>query len=180
MDTDRAVVFDGDRTVLRADTDGDVLGAFAHAQLAFDLGDWQLTPQARLQITSTELDGYTETGSSPLRLRLEDLTADHGKAALTTRLSRSYNANDALFSPYFEVGVSRDFPLGDRDIDATFVDTDIAVRLRGDTAARTQWVFGAGMHSQINERWGWFVDLKHISAGGDERSRALLGVDLTL
>ena len=181
LDTDRSVTFDGVREVLRGDTDGDVLGAFAFTQFAIDLGDWQLAPGIRLQISETDLDAYSEGGSSPLRLAIDQLQADQGQAALSARFSRTFTmSNSAKFTPHVEFGVSRDFTLGNRDIEAVFLESETPVLLEGDTTTRTQWLFGAGLRGELAERWGWFFDLQHVSAEGDARSRALLGVNLEI
>ncbi len=145
----RNVSFNGFSGSVDGATESTIFGGFA--EVGVPLGavkGWNFEANARGSVIRQEQDGYTESDTSPLRLRLDDLatTTVEGQARLigTTRLwdaSRGAEEDSAGLDLRVDLGLRYLGLQGDREIPVVFAVSNAGIVLQGDTRDTVQ---GAG------------------------------------
>lgn len=153
QDTLRNVSFNGFAASVEGTTQSDVLAAFAEAAVPLAEQDrWTFAAKGRAAFVHLSQDGYTESGSSPLRLQLDDLGTSTMEAE--GLLSANLNLIDGGFaaedSPEsldlrFDLGARFLAALGDRAIPVSFAASNAGVVLQGDTRDVVQGVGGLSL-----------------------------------
>jgi autotransporter-associated beta strand protein len=149
----RNVSFNGFAGSVSGNTDSEIYGAFA--EIGVPLGEtagWRFGLAARGSVIRQEQDGYTESGTSPLRLRLDDLgtTTLEGQSRLTatTRLwdgNGGAEENAGALDLRFDLGGRYLALQGDREIPVVFAASNAGIVLQGDTRDTLQAIGGAGL-----------------------------------
>jgi uncharacterized protein with beta-barrel porin domain len=130
QETLRNVSFNGFSASVDGGTRSAVYGGYlgARADLA-KLGGWDLSARVRGGLVHQSQDGFTESGSSPLRLAVPDLASDTLQVQGGLGLSRKIGPGQLRF----ELGTRLTDNLGDRAIPVTFAASAAGVTLQGDT-----------------------------------------------
>jgi autotransporter-associated beta strand protein len=145
----RNVSFNGFAGSVEGATDSTIYGGFAEVGIPLGaLHGWNFEAGLRGSVIRQEQDGYTESGTSPLRLQLDDLatTTVEGQARLigTTRLwdaSRRAEENAAGLDLRVDLGLRYLGLQGSREIPVIFAVSNAGIVLQGDTRDTLQ---GAG------------------------------------
>ncbi|MCW3834700.1 autotransporter domain-containing protein [Sphingomonas canadensis] len=153
QDTLRNVSFSGFSDSVYGSTESRVFGATAEAGVPLgSAGGWAFSANARGSYVRQSQDGYTEEGTSPLRLRLDDIKTStlEGQARLTAKASlwRPAGAEENMgegLDLRVDVGGRYLGTLGDREIPVTFAVSNAGVVLQGDTRDAVQGVAGLGL-----------------------------------
>ncbi|RDV07268.1 hypothetical protein DXH95_07860 [Sphingorhabdus pulchriflava] len=153
QDTLRNVSFNGFAGSVDGETDSKLFGAFAELGLPLgSTGGWTFSANARGSYVRQKQDGYTESGTSPLRLTLGDLKTStmEGQAKLTakTRLwdggDHSDNGEGGL-DLRVDLGTRYLGTLGDREIPVAFAVSGAGIVLQGDTRNTLQGLAGLAL-----------------------------------
>ncbi|MXO71963.1 autotransporter-associated beta strand repeat-containing protein [Alteraurantiacibacter buctensis] len=150
QDTLRNVSFNGFSASVEGATQSDVLAAFAEAAVPLaEQGNWRFAANANGAWVHLSQDGYTEGGTSPLRLKLDDLSTSTLEAegllsATLNLLDGGFAAEDSpeRLDLRFDLGARYLAALGDRAIPVTFAASNAGVVLQGDTRDVVQGVGG--------------------------------------
>jgi autotransporter-associated beta strand protein len=153
QDTLRNVSFNGFSASVNGSTDSKVFGAFAELGLPLgSTGDWAFSANARGSYIRQKQDGYTESGNSPLRLKLGDLKTStmEGQAKLTAKTllwDGNQGGEDVPngLDLRIEAGARYLGTLGDRLIPVTFAASTAGITLQGDTRNTLQGQLGLGL-----------------------------------
>ena len=157
QDTLRNVSFNGFSGSVDGSTDSKIFGAFAELGLPLgSTGGWAFSANARGSYIKHMQDGYTESGTSPLRLVLDDLNTStlEGQAKLTAKTSlwdRSNGGEESLEGLDLRVDLGGRYlgTLGDREIPVTFAVSNAGIVLQGDTRNTLQGLFGLALDYTI-------------------------------
>lgn len=130
QETLRNVSFNGFSASVDGGTQSAVYGGYlgARADLA-KLGGWDLSARVRGGLVHQSQDGFTEGGTSPLRLAVPDLSSNTLQVQGGLGLSRKIGPGQLRF----ELGARLTDNLGDRTIPVTFAASAAGVTLQGDT-----------------------------------------------
>ncbi len=153
QDTLRNVSFNGFSGSVDGETDSKIFGAFAELGLPLgSTGGWSFSANTRGSYVQQTQDGYTESGTSPLRLTLGDLKTStlEGQARLTAKTSLWDMSNGGEETPEgidlrIDLGGRYLGMLGDREIPVTFAVSNAGIVLQGDTRDTLQGVFGVAL-----------------------------------
>lgn len=153
QDTLRNVSFSGFSGSVRGETDSKLMGGFVAASLPIGTtGGWTFDANLSAGYVRQEQDGYTEAGTSPLRLRLGDLTTEslEGRAGLTARTSLWDGDQGGGESPEgldltIDLGGRFLGTLGSRELPVTFAVSTAGIVLQGDKRDLAQALFGVGL-----------------------------------
>ena len=151
--TVRNVSFNGFAGSVDGATDSTIYGGFVEAGVPLGAtGSWNFEANMRGTVIHQEQDGYTESGTSPLRLRLDDLatTSLEGQARLTatTRLwdaSRGAEEDAAGLDLRLDLGGRYLGLQGERAIPVVFAVSDAGIVLQGDTRDTLQGIGGVAL-----------------------------------
>jgi len=149
----RNVSFNGFAGSVEGATNSTIYGGFAEAGIPLGaLGGWNFEAGLRGSIVRQEQDGYTESGTSPLRLTLGRLgtTTVEGQARLagTTRL---WDASDGAEEDAAGLDLRVDMGLrylglqGSREIPVTFAVSNAGIVLQGDIRDTLQGTGGIAL-----------------------------------
>jgi autotransporter-associated beta strand protein len=153
QDTLRNVSFNGFSGSVNGETESNIFGGFA--ELGVPLGStagWSFNANARGSYIRQKQDGYTESGTSPLRLTLGDLKTStlEGQAKLTAKTTLWDRSNGGEETPEgldlrVDLGARYLGTLGDREIPVTFAVSSAGIVLQGDTRNTMQGLFGLAL-----------------------------------
>jgi hypothetical protein len=154
----RNVSFNGFSGSVDGATESTIYGGFAEVGVPLGaLAGWNFEAGLRGSVIRQEQDGYTESGTSPLRLALADLgtTTVEGQARLigTTRLwdaSRGAEENSAGLDLRVDLGLRYLGLQGDREIPVTFAVSNAGIVLQGDTRDTLQGAGGIALDYTTN------------------------------
>lgn len=158
QDTLRNVSFNGFSGSVDGSTDSKIFGAFAELGLPLgSTGGWAFSANARGSYIKHMQDGYTESGTSPLRLVLGDLNTStlEGQAKLTAK-TKLWDGNqggeDVPNGLDLRVDLGGRYlgTLGDREIPVTFAVSNAGIVLQGDTRNTLQGLFGLALDYTIS------------------------------
>lgn len=153
QDTVRNVSFSGFSASVLGETDSRLLGGYVAASLPLGTtGGWTFDANLSAGYVRQEQDGYSEAGTSPLRLQLGDLTTEtlEGRAGLTARTSLWDGDQGGGESPEgldltIDLGGRFLGTLGSRELPVTFVASTAGIVLQGDKRDMAQALFGVGL-----------------------------------
>jgi autotransporter-associated beta strand protein len=153
QDTLRNVSFNGFSGSVDGETDSKIFGAFAELGLPLgSTGGWAFSANARGSYVRQKQDGYTESGTSPLRLTLGDLKTStmEGQAKLTAKTSLWDRSNGGEETPEgldlrIDLGGRYLGTIGDREIPVTFAVSNAGIVLQGDTRNTLQGLAGLSL-----------------------------------
>ncbi len=150
----RNVSFNGFSGSVDGATESTIYGGFAEVGVPLGAsGGWSFGLNARGSLITQEQDGYTESGTSPLRLRLDDMstTTLEGQARLTAK-TRLWDANvggedtgPAGLDLRLDLGGRYLALQGDREIPVVFAVSNAGIVLQGDTRDTLQGVGGIAL-----------------------------------
>ncbi|MFZ4120639.1 MAG: autotransporter outer membrane beta-barrel domain-containing protein [Caulobacterales bacterium] len=174
----RTVTFNTATSAIESETTSLLAGAFVSAtQFLAEFKDWHLDGHVDLAVMRQMQDGFSERGSNPLRLAVEDLTLDTGEISAGFTLERTFDISDRnnALLVRFGIGASHQDALDDRQIQVRFIDSNASAQLHGDTSALTRghitsdlaWTIKNGVYASFNYQ-GEFADV--------ESSQARLGI----
>jgi autotransporter-associated beta strand protein len=153
QDTLRNVSFNGFSGSVDGATDSKIFGGFAELGLPLgSTGGWAFSANARGSYIQQKQDGYTESGTSPLRLTLGDLKTStlEGQAKLTAKTSlwdRSNGGEESSEGLDLRVDLGGRYlgTLGDREIPVAFAVSGAGIVLQGDTRNTLQGLAGLSL-----------------------------------
>lgn len=153
QDTLRNVSFSGITASIPGSTESSVLAVFGGVEAPlYSAGGWDFAANARASYVRQSQDGYSEEGSSPLRLTLDEIETDtiEGEAMLSARTwlwSGEEMAEDARngVALNLDLGVRYLGLQGDRIIPVTFSGSNAGVELQGDGRDGLHTVAGAAL-----------------------------------
>lgn len=146
----RNVRFNGFEASVTGDTQSSLYGLFAGVTAPVGaFGDWNIEATGRLSLLNQTQDAYTESGTSPLRLRVAEVstTTLEGQAGVTGQ--RSFG-QDQRSSARFGLGVRYQDATA-ADVDVTFVGSNAGVRLQTDARETLHGYVAGGLGWAISE-----------------------------
>jgi autotransporter-associated beta strand protein len=151
--TVRNVSFNGFSGSVAGATESSLFALFAEASAGLGAsGGWNFEAHARGSVVRQEQDGYTESGVSPLRLRLDTLATEtlEGQARIsaTRRLwdaSGGAEETAAGLDLRLDLGGRYLALQGDRAIPVTFAVSNAGIVLQGDTRGTVQGIGGVAL-----------------------------------
>lgn len=149
----RNVSFNGFSGSVSGETESDIVAFFAEAGVPLgETGGWNFAVNARGSVVRQEQDGYTESGTSPLRLRLGNIATESvegvGRLTATTRLwdgNVGGEENAAGLDLRVDLGGRYLALQGDRPIPVTFAVSNAGIVLQGDTRDTAQAIGGLAL-----------------------------------
>lgn len=158
--TVRNVSFNGFSDSVNGETDSTLFAAFAEMSAPIgSVGGWSFAASTRGSYVRQSQDGYTESGTSPLRLRLDDINTStiEGQAQLSARTrlwapEQYAQDTDEGLSLRVDLGARYMNALGDRAIPVVFAASSAGIVLQGDTRSTVQGQYGA--------------ELEYVTGGG--------------
>ncbi len=142
--TVRNVAFNTLSASVAGETDSVLTGAFLSADTTFgQAGDWVFGGSVQASYVSQTQDGYAESGTSPLRLTLPELTFETMglEAGLSAGMPFTLGTSDAHIQ--FTAGLRHTQALDDRIIPVRFAASNASVGLQGDAREHTSPFAGA-------------------------------------
>lgn len=136
--TVRNVAFNTLSASVSGETDSVLTGAFLSADTTFgQAGDWVFGGSAQASYVAQTQDGYAESGASPLRLTLPELTFETMglEAGLSAGMPFTLGTSDAHIQ--FAAGLRHTQALDDRIIPVRFAASNAGVDLQGDAREHT-------------------------------------------
>jgi autotransporter-associated beta strand protein len=154
----RNVSFNGFSDSVSGETDSSIVAFFAEAGVPLGAtGGWNFTLNTRGSVVRQEQDAYTESGISPLRLRLGNIATESlegvGRLTATKRLwdaSRGAEENAAGLDVRVDLGGRYLALQGDRPIPVTFAVSNAGIVLQGDTRDTAQAIGGLALEYTTN------------------------------
>jgi len=154
----RNVSFNGFSGSVNGETESSIVAFFAEAGVPLGAAaGWNFNLGARGSVVRQEQDAYTESGASPLRLRLENLATEtlEGQARLTAtkRLwdaSAGAEENAAGLDLRLDLGGRYLLLDGDRAIPVVFAVSNAGIVLQGDTRDTLQALGGVALDYTAN------------------------------
>ncbi|WDA39802.1 autotransporter-associated beta strand repeat-containing protein [Erythrobacter sp. BLCC-B19] len=149
----RNVSFNGFSGSVSGETESDIVAFFAEAGVPLgETGGWNFAVNARGSVVRQEQDGYTESGTSPLRLRLGNIATESvegvGRLTATTRLwdgNVGAEENASGLDLRVDLGGRYLALQGDRPIPVTFAVSNAGIVLQGDTRDTAQAIGGLAL-----------------------------------
>ena len=183
--TVRNVSFNGFAATVRGSTDSSLFGGFAAVSLPLIEGpQWRFGSDLRGSIIRQSQDGYSEEGSSPLRLRVADIDSTTFEAsgrlfAETMLIDRSNGGEESqeALSLRFDLGGRYLNLAGDRRIPVTFAASNAGVVLDGDGRDGAHLVGGVAL--SYTTRGGLTARIGYEGeAGRSDRHSLRLGLSM--
>lgn len=183
--TVRNVSFNGFAATVNGSTDSTLFGGFAAASLPLIEGpQWHFGSDLRGSIIRQSQDGYTEGGTSPLRLRVADIDTTtfeaSGRLFAETRLIDRTNSGEETqeaLTLRFDLGARYLNLAGDRRIPVTFAASNAGVVLDGDGRDGTHVVGGVAL--SYTTRGGLTARIGYEGeAGRSDRHSVRLGLSM--
>lgn len=133
-------------------TKSTIYGGFLRLDLPIaNLGKWSLRGKLRGTWVHQNQDGYTESGNSPLRLTLGDLSAETLEGQAGMSIGRHFGPQGGGANLRLDVG-GRVLGLGgDRLIPVSFAASNAAVTLQGDTRDSLHGYAAAALDIPLSE-----------------------------
>ncbi|MDF7775414.1 autotransporter-associated beta strand repeat-containing protein [Sphingomonas sp. AOB5] len=150
QDTLRNVSFNGFSASVSGETSSSLIGGWVSGDVRLgSAGGWDFGVSGRGSIVRQSQDGYTESGTSPLRLTVGDIetTTLEGRAGLSAK--RSFAGGVDL---RFDAGARYLGATGDRAIPVTFAASNAGIVLHGDTRDGVQGYAAARLDYRVSER----------------------------
>jgi autotransporter-associated beta strand protein len=177
--TARNVSFNTFFESVAGDTDSVVTGAFLSGDVAFgESAGWTFGGTAQASYLSQVQDTYTETGTSPLRLELPELTFETMGLEAGINAGTAFDLGGSAASIRFDVGVSHTASLDDRIIPVTFAASSASIDLQGDTRDHTSPFAGASFEWALGNSTSLTAGY-HGRFGDDERHEARVGLQVS-
>jgi fibronectin-binding autotransporter adhesin len=177
--TARNVSFNTFFETVAGDTDSVVTGAFLSGDVAFgETAGWTFGGTAQASYLSQVQDTYTETGTSPLRLELPELTFETMGLEAGVNAGTGFELGGSAAWIQFDVGVSHTASLDDRIIPVTFAASSASIDLQGDTRDHTSPFAGASFEWALGGSTSLTAGY-HGRFGDDERHEATIGLQVS-
>jgi large repetitive protein len=146
------------------------------------LGNWMVTPYARLDASQGTLDPYVESGNALFALRYGDQDVDTSTGNAGVRMEFRNTAVWGTWTPQLRVEYQHDFKGSGV---ATMQYADLVgvpfYRTTLDGFDRNRWMFGAGLMFDFRRNWGLRVDYRGLVGSGDDRDHGVqISVDKQL
>lgn len=170
----RSIFINDQRSQASADYDGDTialrLAIGGNLPMRSGWGDsWLFEPELRADYILVDLDPYTETGGTGLRIAAEDDIEAAEFAALFH--IRRKSMNELGLAPRVHFGVVHRIAIDDREWSASDGGSGVSLLLPGDDEEVTNFRFGAGFDFELGRRWVGAVDyLGEVGNDGDGHS----------
>lgn len=153
QDTLRNISFNGFAASVAGETRSTIYGGFLGADLPLGrMGKWTLRGNLRGTWLRQDHDGYTESGNSPLRLRLSDLSAETLEAQAGLSLGRHFGPAEGGADFRLTLGGRALSLAGERLIPVTFAASNAGVVLQGDTRDSLHALAGATFDLALGAR----------------------------
>ncbi len=148
----RNIAFNGFAASVNGATESTIYGGFLGLDLPIaNLGKWSLRGKLRGTWVHQNQDGYTESGNSPLRLTLGDLSAETLEGQAGMSIGRHFGPQGGGANLRLDVG-GRVLGLGgDRLIPVSFAASNAAVTLQGDTRDSLHGYAAAALDIPLSE-----------------------------
>jgi uncharacterized protein YhjY with autotransporter beta-barrel domain len=138
--------------------DGDILSASLSGGTYIQMKEWWLQPQASLQYTRLEEDGFSETGSG-VSLRVEDRTTESLISQIGISLLRDFQTESGWVTPDFSIAWIHDFDHDDQVINAAYVAApDSSFSIKGQDIDQDGLLLGVGV--RFETRAGYVTSLR--------------------
>lgn len=183
--TVRNVSFNGFSATVTGTTESSLFGGFVAASLPLINSDrWHLGADVRGTLVRQSQDGYSEDGTSPLRLTIADIdtTTFQSEARLfaeTRLLDRTIGAEESseMLTLRFDLGGRYLNLAGDRAIPVTFSASNAGIVLSGDGRDGVQALGGVSL--AYTTRGGLTARLGYeVESGKSDRHNVRLGVSM--
>jgi autotransporter-associated beta strand protein len=151
VETDRRITIASTTSSIDADYEGDAFGIYAEVTRGFDLPfEIDLAPLASLAYTHVMWDSFDESGTSPLRMRVDDADVDSALTSIGFRIATVREMDDGiLFRPRFKAAWNHEWADVEREISGSFASAPT-------TGAGSFSVEGAEIprdHAEISAGW---------------------------
>lgn len=177
--TARNVSFNSFFESVAGDTDSIVTGAFLSGDVVFgETAGWTFGGAARASYLSQKQDAYTETGTSPLRLELPELTFETMGLEAGISAGTAFELGGSAARVQLDIGVSHTASLDDRIIPVTFAASSASVDLQGDERDHTSPFAGASFEWELGNSTSLSAGY-HGRFGDDERHEARIGLQVS-
>ncbi|NML04806.1 autotransporter-associated beta strand repeat-containing protein [Sphingomonas sp. G-3-2-10] len=150
QDTLRNVSFNSFSAGVTGETKSSLIGGYVAADVRLGgAGGWDFGVSGRASLVRQSQDGYTESGSSPLRLTVGDIetTTIEGRAGLSAKRSFAGGVSFRLDTGARYLGAT-----GDRRIPVTFAASNAGIVLQGDTRDGVQGYGAARLDWRVSDR----------------------------
>lgn len=176
--TVRNVSFNSFSDSVAGDTDSVVTGAFLSVDATFgESGGWTFGGGAQASYLSQTQDTYTESGSSPLRLELPEMTFETMGLQAGLNAGTAFDFGGTAAWLQFDVGLRHTSALDDRIIPVTFAASSASVDLQGDARDHTSPYAGASFEWSLGGSTSLTAGYQG-RFGDDERHEARIGVQV--
>jgi outer membrane autotransporter protein len=139
---------------------------------------WTLTPQAAIQWSTYDFDGYTETGAGVNNTTISDRSADSLRGRLALGLSREFALDSGtVVTPEFLIGWEHEFMDFD-DVEARFAVGGDAFLLDVGSPVEDGLVVGAGATVEFSPRFSGFVRYDGVYGDGSTTHAISGGIQL--
>lgn len=166
IDIDRTVFVSGTSPISSsASTDGRSYGGFYEGAYRIKMnrkGDTILQPFANAGLYRTTIDSYTETGSGDMAMRVDDVSATHGRAGIGARLMGVIGTNTLGRESYGELRVQGVQDYGDQTNKAGIAFATIPgqpMTVSGAKVGRTGFQVGAGLSVPVSYSGAIYCDV---------------------
>ncbi len=144
----RNVSFNGFAASVDGSTQSKLYGGFVGAEAdVAAIGKWDLSLSARASLIHQDQDGFTESGTSPLRLAVPDIARDTLAAQAGVGISRKVGEGQISF----DLGARLVDNLGDRAIPVIFAANAAGITLQGDTRSAVHGFAAAALDLPLSE-----------------------------
>jgi autotransporter-associated beta strand protein len=176
--TVRNVSFNGFAASVSGATQSTLYGGYLGLAMDLaDLGDWKLGGELRGSWIRQKQDGYTENGTSPLRLSLGDLSADTLEAQTGLTMARQLGGDHGGADLWFGIGARLLWASGNRQIPVTFAASNAGVTLQGDTRDPVHGYANAGVGFSLSgSARAWLAYAGQ--AGANDRHEGRVGLSI--
>lgn len=150
--TVRGVSFSGLAEQVTGETDSTLFGGYLQASgIVGEAAGWSFDVNGRASLVRQSQDAYTEDGSSPLRLAVDELNATSVEVQALLSANRRIGGETGV-ALRFDLGARHLALQGDRLIGVTFTTSDADVVMQGDDRDGTQVVLGASATWSLTKR----------------------------
>lgn len=182
QETLRNVSFNSFAASVEGQTDSDLLGGFAELGLPLgSAGAWSFSANARGSYIRQTQEGYTESGTSPLRLTVDEIQTKtmEGQVLLSakTNLVDSPWGDDVPKGPDLRIDIGGRYlgALGDRKIPVTFASSNAGIVLQGDQRDGLHGLLGLGLDYTLSSGMTFSVGYRG-EFGKTDRHSAQVGL----
>lgn len=124
LDLDRRVRFRvGNLSVdqiARGETDATQLSFASAMGYHLNYGPWSVTPNAALRFTSSDIDGFVESGAGPNNLRYADTSLDSTLLSVGVQVSRALSLTGGVLMPQLDLSYNHASGADDFEIESRF------------------------------------------------------------